>query len=1203
MLFSRSLLVLFFLWASLANPILRAQSCENPVACENSLAGNTGWDVPGSGDPSIQGFATDISVNVGQTVNFKIRTDASKYQLDIYRLGYYGGSGARKIASVNPTAALPQKQPMCLLDSATSLLDCGNWAISASWSVPLTATSGLYFADLIRADTGGASQIFFIVRNDASHSTILFQTSDETWTAYNDYGGPSLYGGGGVFNLNTRAFKVSYNRPSDTRNFEPATFLFNAEYPMIRWLESNGYDVSYFTGVDAARNANLIRNHKVYLTVGHDEYASGPRRAALESARDAGVNLAFFSGNEFFWKTRWENSMDGTNTPFRTLVCYKETYQGTGTLYQADPADPPTWTGTWRDPRRSPPADGARPENALTGTLFMVNGPGDDNSNLSIKVRAADGKMRFWRNTSIATLPAGQTATLPPGTLGYEWDADIDNGFRPAGLVPLSTSTYRLTIDLLLDYGATYGAGDATHHLSLYRARSGALVFGAGTVQWAWGLDSNHDNGNGSADIRMQQATLNLLADMGAQPTTLQPGLVAATQSTDSTPPNAAITSPRSGSTVQFGSPVTISGTAQDSGGGAVGAVEISVDGGQTWHPASGREQWVFSWTPSISGTVTIMVRASDDSANLQTTAASISLVVSGNATCPCSTWSNSTVPGTPSASDPGPLELGLKFRSDVAGFITGVRFYKGINNTGTHVGNLWTSTGTKLATATFTSETASGWQQVNFQSAVPISANTTYVVSYYAPNGGYAADSNFFSTSGVDHSPLHALADGVDGGNGVFVYASGGGFPSNTFSATNYWVDAVFTMSPTWSISGTITGGGGATVSLSGAATATVSADSSGKYVLTGLKNGTYTVTPTLSGHSITPANRSATVDGANVTGINFNGTQSQSTSIWTDSTVPNTTSASDTSAVELGLKFKSDVDGFVAGVRFYKGANNTGTHLGNLWTSTGTKLATLTFTGETASGWQQASFSSPLPISGGTTYVVSYYAPAGRYAADLNFFASRGVDRAPLHALANSVAGGNGVYRYGSGGGFPSNTFGSTNYWVDVVFTPAAQSTSIWDSSTVPGTTSQPDNSPVELGMKFRSDVAGKVTGIRFYKGANNTGTHTGHLWTGSGTQLGMVTFSGETASGWQQANFSSPISISANTTYIGSYYAPAGHYAADAGFFSGAGVDKPPLHALANGVDGGNGVYLYASGGGFPSNTFNSTNYSVDLVFVAN
>jgi hypothetical protein len=133
--------------------------------------------------------------------------------------------------------------------------------------------------------------------------------------------------------------------------------------------------------------------------------------------------------------------------------------------------------------------------------------------------------------------------------------------------------------------------------------------------------------------------------------------------------------------------------------------------------------------------------------------------------------------------------------------------------------------------------------------------------------------------------------------------------------------------------------------------------------------------------------------------------------------------------------MKFRSDVAGVVTGVRFYKGAGNTGTHIGHLWSSTGTNLATVTFTGESASGWQQANFATPIALTAGTTYIVSYYAPVGRYAADAGFF-STGVDRVPLHALADGVDGSNGVYRYGSGGGFPNSTFDSTNYWVDAVF-----------------------------------------------------------------------------------------------------------------------------------------------------------------------
>ena len=117
--------------------------------------------------------------------------------------------------------------------------------------------------------------------------------------------------------------------------------------------------------------------------------------------------------------------------------------------------------------------------------------------------------------------------------------------------------------------------------------------------------------------------------------------------------------------------------------------------------------------------------------------------------------WSNAATPANPSANDSAAVELGVKFESSTAGYVTGIRFYKGSGNTGTHVGHLWTSTGTLLATATFTGETATGWQQVTFANPVAIAANTVYVASYYAPNGGYAADSGYFASSGVTSGPL----------------------------------------------------------------------------------------------------------------------------------------------------------------------------------------------------------------------------------------------------------------------------------------------------------------------------------------------------------------------------------------------------------------------------------------------------------------
>jgi hypothetical protein len=155
--------------------------------------------------------------------------------------------------------------------------------------------------------------------------------------------------------------------------------------------------------------------------------------------------------------------------------------------------------------------------------------------------------------------------------------------------------------------------------------------------------------------------------------------------------------------------------------------------------------------------------------------------------------WPNTATPGNASDNGTSPVELGLKFRSDVAGRVTGVRFFKGPTNTGTHIGRLWTAAGGSLGEVTFINETASGWQQAFFGSPIDIQPNTTYVVSYFAPNGGYAYDANYFTTNGVDNGVLHAPNNAAASGNGVYLYAPTGGFPNNTFGSANYWVDVIF--------------------------------------------------------------------------------------------------------------------------------------------------------------------------------------------------------------------------------------------------------------------------------------------------------------------------------------------------------------------------------------------------------------------------
>jgi hypothetical protein len=622
--------------ASLAGtPSAEAAPCGSPgnneIVEENCKTGSPAseWEVTGAGDSSIQGFATDISVAQGATVHFKVDTDASDYRLDIYRMGYYGGSGARLIATVQPSAVLPQSQPPCAGEPASGLVDCGNWSESASWPVPADSTSGIYFARLVReSGVAGASHVVFVVRDDDGASDLLFQTSDTTWQAYNAYGGSSLYTGG----PSGRAYKVSYDRPVATRDNAPEDSVFNSEYPMVRWLERNGYDVSYFTGADSDRLGPEMREHAAFLSVGHDEYWSGSQRRNLEAARDAGVSLAFLSGNEGFWKTRWE---DG----HRTLVSYKETHANS----KIDP-EPGVWTGTWRDGRPFNP-EGARPENALTGTAFMVNA-----GSAAMRVPAQDGRLRLWRGTDVAEQAPGGVAALTDDTVGYEWDEDLDNGARPAGLMHLSTTTVS-GVERLQDLGSTYAPGTATHHLTLYRDTNGAgkdaLVFGAGTVQWSWGLDGEHERGASLPNASMQQATVNLLADMGVQPMSLQDGLAAATASSDTTPPMSTVTAPADGSTVQQGTPVVVRGTAGDAGG-RVGAVEVSVDDGATWHPATGREAWSYAWTPDRTGALTVLSRAADDSGNLGATS------LQGPADQPPADGTPPTVTVVPNGSVPG---------------------------------------------------------------------------------------------------------------------------------------------------------------------------------------------------------------------------------------------------------------------------------------------------------------------------------------------------------------------------------------------------------------------------------------------------------------------------------------------------------------------------------------------------------------------
>ena len=426
------------------------------IATENALPGSprSEWDVEGRGDGSIVGFATDFSVDITETVNFKVDTDAPDYRIDIYRLGWYGGDGARLVDTVLPSVPLPQAQPDCLFESGTNLTDCGNWSGSASWTVPGDAVSGVYVGRLVRADTEGASHITFIVRDDDGNSDMVLQTSDTTWQAYNTYGGFSLYSG---------AVKVSYNRPFGAPivwgGDDDIDDLFSADYPLIRWIERNGYDVSYISGMDTHRYGSELLDHNTFISVGHDEYWSGQQRQNSRRHVTQGSTLPSSVATRSSGKRGWE--------PASTVRRRQ--------------------TGRWSRTRKRIPgrrlilpvqacglARGAILDSARQATAVAPKTGSQGSSSPSMRIATT----HWWFRSASERCGSGVTHPSPrwvresatfPNILGHEWDEDVDNGFRPAGLARFSETTVDVGTHIQ-DYGSTYGPGRATHRMTMYRA-------------------------------------------------------------------------------------------------------------------------------------------------------------------------------------------------------------------------------------------------------------------------------------------------------------------------------------------------------------------------------------------------------------------------------------------------------------------------------------------------------------------------------------------------------------------------------------------------------------------------------------------------------------------------------------------------------------------------------------------------------------
>jgi hypothetical protein len=468
----------------------------NAIVDENARPGTADWQLTRAATSrEIEGYASATSVNRGEVILLYVNTAAPNFVLEVFRMGWYLGLGARRV--FGPLVVEGTQQTMPVMDAATGLVDCA-WVNPCALATADDWTSGVYLARLTAAGGAAQSYIIFVVRDDGRQAELLVQLGVTTYQAYNTWGGKSLYRWGSTGR--ERAAKVSFNRPYAANTQNPAAaigmgageFLANLQpHPgtykvsnagwdcnMLRWLEREGFDAVYCTDLDAHRSPRLLLRCKAWLSIGHDEYWSWEMRGHVEAARDAGVNLGFFGANCAYWQVRFEPSA-ASGTADRIMVCHKKAAR--------DPlgasADISRVTDQWRSPAVN------RPEEQLIGVMYA-----GDPVDADIVVKAAG----HWVFAGTG-LEAG--AALP-GLLGYE--VDCAQGDAPAGITILAESPWVALTD-----AARYGIA----HMSLYTAASGALVFATGSIQWAWGLDDHNVPALRSSRLNTaaQQVTRNVL--------------------------------------------------------------------------------------------------------------------------------------------------------------------------------------------------------------------------------------------------------------------------------------------------------------------------------------------------------------------------------------------------------------------------------------------------------------------------------------------------------------------------------------------------------------------------------------------------------------------------------------------------------------------------------------------------------------------
>ncbi|MCZ8131098.1 MAG: DUF4082 domain-containing protein [Steroidobacteraceae bacterium] len=563
---------------------------------------------------------------------------------------------------------------------------------------------------------------------------------------------------------------------------------------------------------------------------------------------------------------------------------------------------------------------------------------------------------------------------------------------------------------------------------------------------------------------------------------------------------------------------------------------------------------------------------------------------------CPCSAFAPDARPAVESFADASPVELGVRFRPSVSGWVTGLRFYKGAGNGGTHVGNLWSAGGALLASATFRNETATGWQTVTFANPVAVTAGTAYVASYFAPQGGYAATAGFFASTGFTSGPLYLFRDGEGGGNGLFRYGSTSGFPTQSYQGTNYWIDVVFATSvgggadttpPT--VTSVAPASGATGVPTTTTVVATFSEPLDAATVSTGtveLRSGSGTLVPAAVAYDATSRRVTLTPNVALPAGTAHTFTLRGG-------------------ATDPRIK---DVAGNALAATYTAGFS-TGAAGGDTTRPTVTaRVPAAGATGVATSTTIVVTFSEPLAAASVTTGAAELRGAGGALISTAIAYDAAGprVTLTPSAALAAGT-GYTVTVRGGTTGArvtdLAGNALAADDTWSFTTASSGGGSVyTLFPAGAVPQVPENADTGSVELGVKFRPAVDGAITGLRFYKGSSaNAGPHVGNLWSATGARLATGTFQNETASGWQTLTFTTPVAVTAGTVYVASYFAPAGRYASNTGFFATAGTQNGPLYALRDGESGGNGVYRYGTSSGFPTATWQSTNYWVDVIFV--